>query len=217
MSKPCCGFPWSLACTLLISLYWYETLKNFSETHTKLNVTPLNKMKIPYIIIVSILVILDLVSSLIRAFRFPFTQMDYVNIVLYILAVAAISIFFVYSGIKILRYVRGTQTIQAAKIKRMTALISISGACGLLFLFGFLYYLIELTLTGTADPTGEFLIFFALNGISLSEILVFQNPGAKEKSGETQATDSEMKSKQSSSEDVEKGENELGMNKQTSI
>jgi glucan phosphoethanolaminetransferase (alkaline phosphatase superfamily) len=197
------SFPWSLACTLLISLYWYETLKNFSETQVKIKVTPLRKMKIPYIIIVTILVVLDLASSLIRAFRFPFTQIDYVNILLYLLAVAAISIFFVYSGIKILRFISNTQSSQALRVRRMTILIATSGACGLLFLFGFLYYLIEIVMTGKPSPAGEFLIFLSLAGISLSEIMVFQNPGSKDKSGETQITDTELRSKNSSSEDTD--------------
>lgn len=88
--------PWGLSCALLVALFWHETLIKDGLAVSAF----LGKMRVPFFIIVAIMFGLEILFTTMRIHGYTWVA---INNVVYVVLAFALAVFYVVSGIRILR------------------------------------------------------------------------------------------------------------------
>jgi hypothetical protein len=172
--------PFTLTSTLLISFYWLEMLTRWSSNARKIlqNIT---KLKIPFAITVVILFVLLLLGMITTGLNLPFPSLLTINTVVVFIVAILVALFFIISGIRILRTLTSVKPEEHSKrwksLSRVTILLI---SCGASFIiFGIFLLLLDSEL-GQATIQGAvfcwWMLFAMLDTIGLTQIIVFQLP-----------------------------------------
>jgi hypothetical protein len=114
--------PFFIASTLLLSLYWHQML---TEHRAKVSIG-LTKARIPYIVVVIIIITVEFLTSGIRAAQGGGNLLDILIIIsgiAYIIVCLAVSLYFVVIGAQVLKSLREGSKITGGQSKRQKALI----------------------------------------------------------------------------------------------
>eukprot|EP01114_Cavostelium_apophysatum_P015693 TRINITY_DN4332_c0_g1_i4.p1 TRINITY_DN4332_c0_g1~~TRINITY_DN4332_c0_g1_i4.p1 ORF type:complete len:442 (-),score=93.43 TRINITY_DN4332_c0_g1_i4:85-1410(-) len=176
------GVPFTLAATFLVAYYWQEALRVNQMPNV---VRSIQKLKIPSIVVIVILFVVEIVTDVWRGSWKTSTALLYATTFLYLFFAISISIFFLVTGIKLIRSLRSQARLGAHKanrIKLMLGLISVSS-------FAFVAFFVALVVlpflsndSAAFDMAIWLTIYCAMNILSLSSILIISVPSQKEES-----------------------------------
>jgi len=170
------SIPFTLASTLLISLYWREvTVRN--------NVRVLNfllKLRWPFWGLVVPMLAIELTTSTLRGLGYPFFTVQLIDGAMYLIVSIFVTVLFLYGGTRVLKALHmlpsSTRTKKISKTTKrlmMSAIfqiifilmIIIGGITPAMYINGYSFYFIW------------FIAFLTLYGISFSQIIAFRVPG----------------------------------------
>jgi len=175
--------PWSLATSVLITLFWAESL---SGTTTKIEF--LSRFKVHFIVFLVLSIMLELFTSIVHAFRLSVVRIPIAEFaaVLGMCSQLVVALFFMTFGAKVIKLLRmgqkmsgNTSFSRRVHLTRMTKRLIGSGVGMTLFVLSALGTLTPLWFS----PNGLFLIFagmyFALQITSVFQIFAFILPPSK--------------------------------------
>eukprot|EP01118_Nematostelium_gracile_P003843 TRINITY_DN1445_c0_g1_i4.p1 TRINITY_DN1445_c0_g1~~TRINITY_DN1445_c0_g1_i4.p1 ORF type:complete len:516 (-),score=88.82 TRINITY_DN1445_c0_g1_i4:43-1590(-) len=108
------SFPFSIATILLLSFWW----KEITGKRLNSNLNRLDKFKWPFIIICAIIIFLELMFAILRAFYISFPSSIIITVSFYLAITVVMGIFFAWTGFKIFKIVKGFSS-QVAERKKM--------------------------------------------------------------------------------------------------
>jgi len=168
------SFPLSLASNLMITFYWQEILTFHKFEY--ITIPKLHRLKWPFVIIVIIMFGLEIGEEIARATFQSGSVSILFNVIAYAIISFAIGLFFIITGIRILRRLRQStkQTRAFKKINRVSLLMLFCG----MFVISFI---ISLPFIATASSAvGSYVAWWITYGsvqmVCLTQILVFEVP-----------------------------------------
>jgi len=177
-------FPWSVGTSLLIALYWAESITRL----TPVRIGFLSRYKVHFIAILVLFILLELFGSIVHAFRLTFIRISIVFAVSTagVCAQLLVALLFLYYGSKVLKFLRmdveliATNTdMHRSRLRRMTNRIIVSG-------IGMIVFIVSAAFGGTSlfnTPYGYFSIFagayLGLQITSIMQIFAFVKPQSK--------------------------------------
>ena len=132
------AFPFVIGNTLLISLYWHEMI---TKTGKKVNLF-LNRMLIPFLIFIFLLIAFEFCTALTRGLRYYSFGLLIANAVVYCVVVAVVLCFFLITKIRLARLFNRVQKSIHSRKKRRLGRANIIVACMAAVLILFLIPLI---------------------------------------------------------------------------
>jgi len=117
--------PLGLMATLSLTLFWHETI---TRKLSNAAMTFLKKFQIPFIITCTIILLLDIGGSILRAMYFPFILISVIEIGLFNLIIISITIFYFITGCKILKQLNKSKNVRRGKSRsaNVTKLVVLS-------------------------------------------------------------------------------------------
>jgi len=180
-----CHFPYAFITNILIAVYWHQLVSRTKGGLSKKDIS-LNQWKIaiPFGIICLILIAIDHTSSAIRSTLVSQSFVITISGILFVISLLGVGLFFLISGIRVLRYLKSSIVSQGSSKKltsRMTTLITL---CGIGLLTCDLFVVLLLFV----QPADAFWIFccwmtYMWYGIaSLAQIMIFIPPVSTDES-----------------------------------
>jgi len=167
--------PWSLSTSLLIGLFWAESLARM----TRIKHDFLTRYKVHFIVMLVLLILLELFASIVHAFRLPNIRIPIILAIslVGVCAQLVVALLFLITGFKVLRMLAyGLQMvgpskdreIRLSRLRRMTNRIMGSGV-------GMIVFVVSAAFAGTSlifRRAGYFLILFGIYmGLQITSIL----------------------------------------------
>lgn len=168
------SLPFTLAASLLIVFFWYELMKKpTGKIHSFLY-----KLKIPFYILIGVLLALQAITVSVAVTTWTSFQMDLLIIILYVILTSFIMVFYLITGVRLLKHLKPNENKvdvnnNSKHLLQTTRLLL--GSAGCLFAF----VVIEIVHVSMDLSAEEYVLFFflyygALTAASITQILAFQ-------------------------------------------
>eukprot|EP01122_Echinamoeba_exundans_P009576 TRINITY_DN3421_c0_g1_i1.p1 TRINITY_DN3421_c0_g1~~TRINITY_DN3421_c0_g1_i1.p1 ORF type:complete len:472 (-),score=44.29 TRINITY_DN3421_c0_g1_i1:43-1458(-) len=181
-------FPFSVISTLLVAMYYHEVL-----TTSKLKVAEnIQKLRIPFFILTILILILEIVSSSLRASRVgTLYYLVYTTSAYYAAATFALGVYFAIIGARVLIYFNKsaaklnvqTSSRRRSTTKRVTMYILGASVCCVIVTLGFILIALPLFWTPVGHYIGWFVVYTGVMSGSLIQVLsIKMRPGGSKTS-----------------------------------
>jgi hypothetical protein len=121
-------FSFDIGTTLLIALYWHEMIE---RTGKKVHMF-LHKMFVPFLIVVGMLVTWELVTSLLRGYRFISKGLIIANSSVYAVITSTVLVFFIITKIRLTRLFDRLSAVNSTRGRRLTMTTNIVICLGII-------------------------------------------------------------------------------------
>ena len=173
------SFTLSLVTNALIAFYWQEVLHTLIPNQSEKILFKLDRFKWPCVIVVSISVGFEIVTSVLFGLLINGGIVVLFKGLMFILTGIACSVFFIYTGIQVIRTSRTNKSVI-----RLAIMIITSGVFIMLFVVVSLFVPISFDTPATFYMINLF-AFIATEGISFNQVLVLRTQNTKKRKSET--------------------------------